>query len=114
MPRTSESCKRGAVVAVDFSTHFDVYADIITACQWADSIVTIVDLDLDVVRHRDGSVEVIDVDEFEEHRHALGCPDEIVALAEPAAADVDAAIERQDEPFAASGWAWLPGANAGN
>lgn len=38
-----------------------------------------IDLDLDVVRWLDGSVEIIDVEEFEEHRVALDYPGELVA-----------------------------------
>lgn len=69
-----------------------------------------VDLDLDVVRHRDGVVEALDHDELDAHRLSLGYPDHIVALAERSCADVMAAIERGDEPYTSVGWSWLTAA----
>lgn len=89
---------------------YDLYVDMITPCRWDDSTVTMIDLDLDVVRHRDGLVEVLDHDELDAHRVALGYPDHIVALAERSCADVMASIERGDEPYSSVGWSWLTAA----
>src|SRR3954471_5023333 len=57
------------------------YVDITTVPAWDAGEVTMVDLDLDVIRLRDGSVLVDDEDEFAEHQMMLGYPPEVVALA---------------------------------
>jgi uncharacterized protein len=68
------------------------YVDICTPAVWeAPDRVTTVDLDLDVVEHEDGSVEVVDRDEFEAHRVRYGYPADVVEAAEHAAAWVAAA-----------------------
>ena len=62
----------------------DVYVDITTVPVWcpgAGATVTMVDLDLDVVRARTGRVWVDDEDEFADHRVRFGYPDDVVALA---------------------------------
>src|SRR3954447_16312025 len=63
-------------------SHVWVYVDMTTLPVWDGSTVRAVDLDLDVIRGRDGDVEVDDEDEFAEHTVAFGYPPEIVALAE--------------------------------
>jgi hypothetical protein len=52
----------------------EVYIDITTPPMWLDddAVVTMVDLDLDVLRRWDGRVEVADEDEFAAHRVELG------------------------------------------
>lgn len=47
---------------------YAVYVNIGTPCEWIGDRVRQVDLDLDVVRNVDGSVEVLDEDEFVEHQ----------------------------------------------
>jgi len=70
--------------------------------------ITVVDLDIDVVRHRRGRrVEVEDEDEFEEHRVSLGYPDEIVAGALRGAAAVREALLSDAEPFPTHYRGWL-------
>ncbi|RYU11011.1 DUF402 domain-containing protein [Nocardioides iriomotensis] len=59
----------------------ELYVDITTVPRWADGVVTMVDLDLDVVRGRSGRVWVDDEDEFADHRVRYDYPDEVVALA---------------------------------
>ena len=58
---------------------FELYVDITTVPTWDGDLVTAVDLDLDVIRHFDGTVVVDDEDEFAEHRVSLGYPDEVAA-----------------------------------
>ena len=58
---------------------FELYVDITTRPVWEGDLVTAVDLDLDVIRHFDGTVLVDDEDEFAEHRVTLGYPDEVAA-----------------------------------
>jgi hypothetical protein len=85
----------------------DTYVDMTTVPEWSEASVSMVDLDLDVVLMRDGSLWVDDVDEFEEHRVRLGYPDEVVDLARRTADEVVAAIWDGTEPFGAAREAWL-------
>ncbi len=62
-----------------------VYVDITTAPVWSGPEVSMVDLDLDVVLTRDGTLLLDDEDEFEEHRVTLAYPSVLVALARRAA-----------------------------
>jgi protein associated with RNAse G/E len=56
-----------------------------------------------VVRYRDGRVEIIDEDEFEEHRVLFGYPAEVVATARATADQVANALVHRLEPFGAAG-----------
>lgn len=82
---------------------FEVYVDINTEPVWEAGAVGMVDLDLDVVRNRDGSVIRLDEDEFDANRVAFGYPDELVELARTAMESVVGAVAAPDDPFAA-GW----------
>ena len=79
------------------------YVDITMPAVWAAGAVTMVDLDLDVAMWRDGRVEVLDEDEFEEHRSLLGYPPHVAAGARAATAEVVLAIEAGREPFRTAG-----------
>jgi hypothetical protein len=86
---------------------YEVYVDISTAPVWSGDEVTMVDLDLDVVRYRgDGSVRLLDEDEFAEHRVRLGYPEALVRTVTETAqrllTDVASA-----EPFTAAYRSWL-------
>ena len=87
---------------------FDLYVDIVTPPVRTRETITMIDLDLDVVRHRDGTVEVLDEDEFAHHQVALGYSAEMIAAARAAADEVHAAVVAGHEPFAgaaAAEWA---------
>lgn len=87
---------------------FAIYVDMTTRPVWeSPASVTMVDLDLDVVRYRSGRVAVLDEGEFAEHRVSYGYPDEICDLARTTCAEVAAAIRANDEPYASVGWNWL-------
>lgn len=86
---------------------FDVYVDVGTVPVRSPGLVTMVDLDLDVVRNLDGTVEVLDEDELVEHAVRYGYPPELVTHAERTAAEVVALIESAAEPFAAASAPWL-------
>ena len=90
-------------------SEWDVYCDITTPAQWTDSNeVTMVDLDLDVLRHRNGRrVELLDSDEFDEHRVRFGYPDDVVEHATAAARRIHLALVDRTEPFAAHYRPWL-------
>jgi len=85
----------------------DVYADVITPAVWDGDTVRMVDLDLDVVRRNDGTVEIADEDEFDEHRVALGYPAHVVDMARTATARLAIDVERRAEPFGMVGDRWL-------
>jgi hypothetical protein len=84
-----------------------VYVDMTTPAVWSGRTVTMVDLDLDVVLRRDGTLFVDDEDEFALHQVELGYPPEVVTMARAAADEVMAAVTARDEPFGAVGQGWL-------
>ncbi len=85
----------------------EIYCDISTVPRWQDGVVTMVDLDLDVVRRREGSLYVDDEDEFAEHRVRYGYPAEVVENAERAAQWLMRSIAERAEPFADGYREWL-------
>jgi protein associated with RNAse G/E len=87
----------------------EIYCDIATPARWPDpGEVTMVDLDLDVVRRRaDQRVEIVDADEFDEHQRRYGYPPEVIREAEQAAAWLRDAIRAGAEPFAGTYRDWL-------
>lgn len=87
----------------------EVYCDITTPARWeSDDTVHLIDLDLDVVRRRaTGLVELLDEDEFAEHRARFGYPDDVVAEAEAAAQRLLGALGDGTEPFATAYRKWL-------
>jgi hypothetical protein len=86
----------------------EVYCDMATPARWDGDTVHIVDLDLDVVRRRaTGVIELLDEDEFAEHRKRFGYPDEVVDEAQAAARWLVGALGDGTEPFATAYRAWL-------
>lgn len=85
----------------------EVYSDMATVPVWDGDTVTAVDLDLDVVRRRDGTVAVLDEDEFAEHQLKYGYSKEVVAGARAAADEVYTAVAADAEPFATVYRTWL-------
>jgi uncharacterized protein len=87
----------------------EIYCDISTPPQWpSENEVTMVDLDLDVVRLRaDGRVLIVDEDEFAAHQARYGYSAEVVRQAELAAAWLLQAISAAAEPFASRYREWL-------
>ena len=83
---------------------FEVYVDINTPPRWHGDTVTMIDLDLDVVKYRDdGRVAILDEDEFAEHQRSLDYPPQLIDGARAAAAAVYVALESNQEPFATVG-----------
>ena len=87
--------------------HWQVYVNIGTPAEWLPGRVRQVDLDLDVVRNLDGSVEVLDEDEFADHQVRLGYPPELIDSARTAASEIVAALEGGTEPFGSAARPWL-------
>jgi protein associated with RNAse G/E len=86
---------------------FDIYVDLATVAQWQADVVTMIDLDLDVVRRRTGGMaELLDEDEFAEHQVAFGYPAEVIDAAMTTAEKLMAQVA-SDEPFTTAYQAWL-------
>ena len=96
-----------------FVGHVEIslYVNIETPARRTGTRISAVDLDLDVVVWTDGRSEVVDRDEFDEHRRRYGYPPDVVAAAEAAAVRALEAVRRGDEPFAgAAARRWLEAA----
>ena len=86
----------------------DVYCDITTPAEHTANRITVVDLDLDLIRYRaDHRVLLDDEDEFERHRHEFGYPADVVEAATGAAAELRAALTEAREPFGAHHQRWM-------
>jgi protein associated with RNAse G/E len=96
----------------DRSPKVELYVDIATPARWEDDRVTMIDLDLDIVRRRNGLVEVLDEDEFAEHRALYGYPPDIVDRARTATASVFLDVESHREPFGSVANSWLAAATS--
>ena len=85
----------------------DVYVDIITPPSWNGTTVTMVDIDLDILRWSDGRVEVLDEDEFAQHQSEFDYPERLVDTARATAARLAVAVEARHEPFGTVGEVWM-------
>lgn len=86
---------------------FSLYVDIVTPPRRREDTITMVDLDLDVIRTTDGTVELLDEDEFAEHQVSLEYPADIIEGARRSADDVLAAVRAGSPPFHAPAARWL-------
>jgi myo-inositol catabolism protein IolC len=84
----------------------DIYVDMATVPVWEGRTVRAVDLDLDVIRLRDGRVVIDDEDEFLEHQVSLSYPDWVVTLAQDSCDAVVAAVSADEEPWRSVGHRW--------
>jgi predicted RNA-binding protein associated with RNAse of E/G family len=91
------------------ATDTTVYVDVTTTPVLLPGAVEAVDLDLDVIRLRDGTVRVLDEDEFDEHQRLYGYPAEVIAQAEATTAELVARVTAGAEPFGEVGRARLAG-----
>lgn len=87
----------------------DVYCDIATPSVWPyPGEVTMVDLDLDACRERDGGrVFIDDEDEFADHQIRYSYPPDVIAQATAAAEWLRTALSTGVEPFAGHYLTWL-------
>ena len=85
----------------------EIYVDVTTRPALDEAEVSAVDLDLDVVRWRDGRVEVLDEDEFAEHQVQLGYPAELISQARQTCDWLVEAVSSRSEPFGRVGADWL-------
>ena len=89
------------------SSETSSYVDIVSGMARTQALVTMVDLDLDVIRRRDGSIELLGEDEFALHQVELGYPTQLIEHAERMADHVLSAVRSNVAPFdgvAASEW----------
>ncbi len=88
----------------------ELYVDVVTPPVWpTPDHVTMVDLDLDVIRRRDGSVFIDDEDEFEEHRVLYAYPNDVVTRARETGAELMEAVAHRREPFGDASAPWMRG-----
>lgn len=85
----------------------DLYVDIITPPAWRGNTVTMVDVDLDVMRWSDGRVEIVDEDEFMTHQSEMDYPPRLIDTARATTARIALALENRHEPFGDIGDAWM-------
>lgn len=83
------------------------YVNIGTPPRWDGATVTQIDLDLDVVRRLDGTVEIIDQEEFEANRAAYGYPEQLVEGAIGAADRAVTLMRAGAEPFGEVAAPWV-------
>jgi len=81
----------------------EIYCDITTPADWPSAHeVTMIDLDLDVLRLRSGAVKLVDEDEFGEHQLRYGYQADVISEAQRSARWLQAALADGTEPFAGS------------
>jgi predicted RNA-binding protein associated with RNAse of E/G family len=80
-------------------TDISVYIDVTTRPHLTGDVIHAVDLDLDVIRLRDGSVRVLDEDEFAEHRIRYGYPEEVATQARATTDQLVALLTAAVQPF---------------
>lgn len=85
----------------------EIYVDMATPPEWDGDVLRSIDLDLDVVKRWDGTLEIVDQDEFEEHQLAYGYPPEIITLAEESAERVYAAMSAGQAPYDGTAERWF-------
>lgn len=83
------------------------YVDIITPPAFDSGIISMIDLDLDVLRDTDGVVTIDDEDEFEHHRISLQYPVRWVDMARTTAARIATMMDAHEEPFGTVADGWL-------
>jgi len=87
---------------------YPLYIDIATTATWVDAQrVEMIDVDLDVVRYRDGSVALLDEDEFLDHQGRFNYPAWLVDRARTTAAELVMKVEAGVEPFGFVPGFWL-------
>ena len=88
---------------------YAVYIDIGWDVRWQDGSPTGIDMDLDVVRARDGrGIWIDDRDEWSEHRVQYGYPLDIASRLEQVALDLEREVTQEAVPFeAATAAHWL-------
>ncbi len=92
----------------DSHHRYSHFVDIVTPPVWvSENRYEMVDLDLDVAVHLDGTIEVQDEDEFEIHQLRYGYTEEMVGTALSETRRIVDLLERRSEPFFEVAGHWL-------
>lgn len=75
------------------------YCNITTPPSLHGTLLNYIDLDLDVIVRPGGDIQLVDVDEFQEHQETYGYPRDIICRAEQAACEVSELARRHIFPF---------------
>lgn len=93
---------------VGATTRLSHFVDIVTQPVWvSDSRYEMIDLDLDVVVHQDGTIEVEDEEEFDVHQVEYGYTPEMISGAVAETKRIVGALEKREEPFFEVAARWL-------
>lgn len=84
----------------------ELYVDVTTVPEWRDDEVTMLDLDLDVIKMRDGRIILDDEDEFAEHQLLLNYPTDLITQAEKSARWLLNAVSKGQGPFGGAHLVW--------
>ncbi|GAA1626269.1 DUF402 domain-containing protein [Actinoplanes couchii] len=86
----------------------EIYCDVITPAVRSRTAITVIDLDLDVVRRRPNNhVEIEDEDEFAENTGKYAYPEEVITAATTTAATLQKALTTPAAPFNGHHQKWL-------
>lgn len=86
----------------------EIYCDVTTPAEHSPTRITVIDLDLDVLRHRsDGRVETEDEDEFGENAHLYAYPTSVMTAATETATALHRALTDSSPPFDGRHHKWL-------
>ena len=85
-----------------------LYVDITTPVTRQGNLIEFIDLDLDVEQLDDGSVQVLDRDDFTRHSRAWGYPKELARAAEATCRTIVSAVDHGDPPFDGTELRWWP------
>jgi protein associated with RNAse G/E len=90
------------------TTRFSHFVDIVTPPRWvSENRYEMIDLDLDVIIHQDGTVEIEDEDEFEIHQVRYGYTEEMILRAEAETKRIVGVLKNREEPFFDVAANWL-------
>ena len=90
------------------TTQFSLFVDIATPPKWvSENRYEMIDLDLDVIVHHDGTVEIEDEDEFQIHQVEYGYTKEMILRAEGETERIVRKLENRREPFFDVAEEWL-------
>jgi len=76
-----------------------LYVDVTDRVVFDGDLISSVDVDLDVIRHCDGSVRLLDEDEFAHNTAALGYPADLIDRARSTATELVEAVSSHQPPF---------------
>ena len=85
----------------------ELFVDIAAPAEWIGDTVRMIDLDLDLARWSDGTVEILDEDEFADHQVALGYPERLIDNARTTTARLYLDVLNRTEPFGEIAEDWM-------